>query len=133
MKNRITALVLSFIVLMVTGAQARAQSGAGIDASVNTVLAGGNTVNGGGLTLDVAIGQPIGGQIVSGGTFIVLDGFTEPPCRADFNGNGVVSVQDIFDFLTAWFAKDPYADVNANGAITVQDIFDFLSAWFAGC
>ena len=54
-------------------------------------------------------------------------------CLADFNGSGTVTVQDIFDFLTAWFAASPRADVNRSGTITVQDIFDFLTAWFAGC
>ncbi len=53
-------------------------------------------------------------------------------CLADFNGGGL-SVQDIFDFLNAWFASDLRADFNANGALEVQDIFDFLNAWFAGC
>ncbi len=55
----------------------------------------------------------------------------DPPCRADFNGGGL-SVQDIFDFLNAWFAGDPAADWNGGG-LSVQDIFDFLNAWFAGC
>jgi hypothetical protein len=41
-------------------------------------------------------------------------------------------VQDIFDFLAAWFAASPLADVNAVSGVTVQDIFDFLAAWFAG-
>jgi hypothetical protein len=60
--------------------------------------------------------------------------FTLPPaCPADFNNSGGVSVQDIFDFLTAWFANSPLADFNNSGAATVQDIFDFLTAWFAGC
>ena len=53
-------------------------------------------------------------------------------CTADYNGDGVVSVQDIFDFLAGWFAGAPAADFNGGG-ITVQDIFDFLGAWFAGC
>ncbi len=52
-------------------------------------------------------------------------------CVADFNGDGVVAVQDIFDFLTAWFGGDPRADINGGG-LGVQDIFDFLSLWFAG-
>ncbi len=55
------------------------------------------------------------------------------PSAADFNGDGGVTVQDIFDFLAAWFASDGHADFNGAGGITVQDIFDFLGAWFAGC
>lgn len=59
----------------------------------------------------------------------------QPPicCAADFNASGEVSVQDIFDFLQAYFAGDPRADFNGAGGISVQDIFDFLSAWFVGC
>ncbi len=54
-------------------------------------------------------------------------------CRADFNGSGAATVQDIFDFLAAYFGNAPTADVNLSGAISVQDIFDFLAAYFAGC
>ena len=54
-------------------------------------------------------------------------------CGADFNCSGAVTVQDIFDFLSAWFGKNTNADFNNSGAVTVQDIFDFLAAWFAGC
>jgi hypothetical protein len=55
------------------------------------------------------------------------------PCAPDFNGVGGLTVQDIFDFLNAWFAGLPSADFNHVGGLTVQDIFDFLNAWFAGC
>jgi hypothetical protein len=51
----------------------------------------------------------------------------------DFNGSGSATVQDIFDFLAAYFGNSPTADVNLSGAISVQDIFDFLAAYFAGC
>ena len=54
-------------------------------------------------------------------------------CIADFNCSGSVTVQDIFDFLAAWFAGSPAANVNGVAGVTVQDIFDFLSAWFFGC
>jgi hypothetical protein len=54
-------------------------------------------------------------------------------CPADFNGAGGVSVQDIFDFLAAYFGGDPRADFNHVGGISVQDIFDFLTAYFTGC
>jgi hypothetical protein len=53
-------------------------------------------------------------------------------CSGDFNCSGTLSVQDIFDFLNAWFAGNPTADFNSGG-LAVQDIFDFLNAWFAGC
>jgi len=56
-----------------------------------------------------------------------------PACRADFNGSGSVTVQDIFDFLIAYFANDPRADVNSANGVTVQDIFDYLNAYFTGC
>ncbi len=54
-------------------------------------------------------------------------------CSADFNNSESISVQDIFDFLTAWFAGNTAADVNNSGVLSVQDIFDFLGFWFAGC
>ncbi|MCC6323157.1 MAG: hypothetical protein IT438_17165 [Phycisphaerales bacterium] len=54
-------------------------------------------------------------------------------CPSDINCSGEVSVQDIFDFLAAYFADDPRADFNATGTISVQDIFDFLAAYFSGC
>lgn len=55
-------------------------------------------------------------------------------CPADFNCSGSRTVQDVFDFLAAWFAGLPSADFNGSGPPpTVQDIFDFLGAWFGGC
>jgi hypothetical protein len=54
-----------------------------------------------------------------------------PLCAADWNASGAVTVQDVFDFLTAWFVNA--ADFNLSGSTTVQDIFDFLGAWFSGC
>lgn len=57
----------------------------------------------------------------------------DAPCGADFDGNGVVGVPDIFSFLSAWFAGDASADVDGTPGIGVPDIFAFLSLWFAGC
>ena len=54
-------------------------------------------------------------------------------CAAVFNNSGSATVQDIFDFLGAYFANGFLADFNRSGAISVQDIFDFLAAYFAGC
>lgn len=55
------------------------------------------------------------------------------PCPADFDRNGLITLQDIFDYLTAWFANTPAADFNTIGGTTLEDLFDFLSAWFAPC
>lgn len=66
-----------------------------------------------------------GGQAVSGAAVVVVR-------VADFNGSGTTTVQDLFDFLSAYFAMDPRADVNGSGTWTVQDIFDYLGAYFRG-
>lgn len=49
---------------------------------------------------------------------------------ADFNGDGVVNSQDLFDFLQAFFASD--ADFNGDGVTNSQDFFDYLAAFFRG-
>ncbi len=55
-------------------------------------------------------------------------------CPADFNrSGGAPTVQDLFDFLAAYFAGDPAADFNGAGGISVQDIFDFIEAYFVPC
>lgn len=54
-------------------------------------------------------------------------------CPADWDGDCVRGVQDIFAFLADWFAQSPDADIDGSGSVAVPDIFAFLSAWFAGC
>jgi hypothetical protein len=70
---------------------------------------------------------------VTGAGVITPPGAGCQPCRADFNASGAVTVQDIFDFLAAYFTQAPAADINGSGAVTVQDIFDYLALYFAGC
>lgn len=54
-------------------------------------------------------------------------------CRADFDGSGSLGVQDIFDYLAAYFTSDLRADFDASGVVTLQDLFDFITAYFTGC
>lgn len=59
--------------------------------------------------------------------------FDNGRCPADVNREGGLTVQDIFDFLAAYFTGAPVADFDRTGNVTVQDIFDFLTAYFTGC
>ncbi len=88
-----------------------------------------------------------GGVLADDGWFYFITDVSEPNlaprgeafvrvrvfCPADTNRNGETTVQDIFDFLAAYFASEARGDFNRAGGITVQDIFDFLAAYFAGC
>ncbi|MBC7771820.1 MAG: hypothetical protein H7210_04955 [Pyrinomonadaceae bacterium] len=52
------------------------------------------------------------------------------PDAADWNHDGVVNSQDVFDFLVAFFAGN--ADFNDDGVTNSQDFFDFLVAFLGG-
>jgi hypothetical protein len=39
----------------------------------------------------------------------------------------------LLTFIEAFFRGDAFADYNRSGAVSVQDLFDYLAAWFAGC
>ena len=54
-------------------------------------------------------------------------------CVADFNGDGILGVGDVFAFLNAYFANDAAADLNGDAAINASDLFAFIIAYFAGC
>jgi hypothetical protein len=54
-------------------------------------------------------------------------------CPGDYNRSGEVGVQDVFDFLAAFFAGLPDADVNGASGVTIQDIFDYLGWYLGGC
>jgi hypothetical protein len=78
------------------------------------------------------------GSTISNSALVFITGHNEPPprpsaCPADYNNSGTVTVQDIFDFLAAYFGGEAGGDFNAVGGVTVQDIFDFLAAYFTGC
>lgn len=51
-------------------------------------------------------------------------------CIGDFDATPGVTVNDLFLFLSVYFADDSRADVNESGALTVEDIFVFLRSFF---
>jgi hypothetical protein len=57
-----------------------------------------------------------------------------PTCPCDWNQTGGRTVQDIFAFLSDWFAGS--GDFNQSGASDLQDLFDFLACFLGaspGC
>jgi hypothetical protein len=65
------------------------------------------------------------------GTLLTISPWSN--CPADFNRSGSLEIQDIFDFLNAWFAGTCRADFDGASGLQVSDIFAFLNAWFGGC
>lgn len=58
---------------------------------------------------------------------------TTPCCRGDTNQDGTVALQDLFDFLSLWFAQAPGANADGFEGIGVEDLFAFLRSWFSQC
>jgi V8-like Glu-specific endopeptidase len=54
-------------------------------------------------------------------------------CRADVNRDGTTSIQDLFDYLTAWFSRDQAAEFDGTPGVRENDAWVFLAEWFAGC
>ncbi len=76
-------------------------------------------------------GTPGGGNLfrqLPEGRALVMNGLS---CAADWNLDGMVNSQDLFDFFTSFFAGS--ADFNHDGVTNSQDFFDFVTAFFAGC
>lgn len=54
-------------------------------------------------------------------------------CRADFDQSGASTVDDVLSYLSAWLSGSQLSDTNGDLVLTVQDLFDFLDAYFRGC
>ncbi len=54
-------------------------------------------------------------------------------CPADFDGDGVVGVWDVLEFVQAWLATDLTADADGDGFETIGDVMTFLDLWKSGC
>ncbi len=80
-------------------------------------------------------GHTAGARFIPAATTCAPAAVPPPCCLADYNKALNITIQDIFDFLSDWFAASPYANTGSTGApapLTVENIFDFLAAWFAG-
>lgn len=58
------------------------------------------------------------------------------PCPGDFNGDNVVDLADLLDFLGQWnpnlgqsVTPGTNGDINSDGVVDLADLLDFLGAW----
>ncbi len=54
-------------------------------------------------------------------------------CLADFNGDGITDITDVFLFLGRYNEGRPAADLNDDGVIDIADVFVFLDSYNSGC
>lgn len=63
---------------------------------------------------------------------VISDGITE--CPADINGDGVLDLNDIVDFIAAFIAQDPAADLAPEfGVWDLNDVILFADSFTTGC
>jgi hypothetical protein len=54
-------------------------------------------------------------------------------CKADFNGDGALSILDFVAFQNAFTGQDPGADCDGSGALNILDFVCFQGLFQAGC
>lgn len=74
------------------------------------------------------------GSFVAARTACRVPGIPAACCTSDFDGDGEpASMVDLYTFLQSWFERGAIADLNHNGSVSVQDLLDFIHAWFRPC
>jgi hypothetical protein len=82
---------------------------------------------------DFFIGSPQaehGADTLPGRHYLV---YGRSPCRADFDGDGALTLFDFLAFQNAFDAGDPLADFDGDGELTIFDFLAFQNAFDAGC
>jgi len=65
--------------------------------------------------------------------FITADGDTTGGCRADLDGDGVLTIFDFLQFQNLFDAGDLTADFDGDGSLTIFDFLAFQNEFDAGC
>ncbi|MBS0197872.1 MAG: S8 family serine peptidase [Planctomycetes bacterium] len=68
-----------------------------------------------------------------GFALVMTGAISDPPCVADFNGDGGVDGADVEAFFAVWGAGDSRADIDLNGGVDGADVAAFFDLWGAGC
>ena len=56
--------------------------------------------------------------------------FVGSGCPCELDGTAGVTVFDLLDYLSLWFALDPAADIDGTPGVNVFDLLEFLDCWF---
>ncbi len=54
-------------------------------------------------------------------------------CSADSDCDGSLTVNDVFEFISLWFAGVSDANIDGMPGVDIPDLFMFLQQWFEGC
>jgi hypothetical protein len=71
--------------------------------------------------------------LCSGWRVFIRESCPPPPCYADCNQSGSLTVADFGCFQTKFVSNDPYADCNQSGSLTVADFGCFQTQFVKGC
>ncbi|MEZ6317775.1 MAG: GC-type dockerin domain-anchored protein [Phycisphaerales bacterium] len=98
----------------------------------------GYALDGGFSFMETTTGEVLGITVTTNanGTLVIAgEGDSVPAaCNpADINADGVLNLDDINAFATAFVGADLAADVDHNGTLNLDDINTFASAFLAGC
>lgn len=60
---------------------------------------------------------------------------TEPvdPCPCDLTGEGILNLDDLDAFVSAFLAADPAADLTGEGTVNLDDLDAFIACYLGGC
>lgn len=64
-------------------------------------------------------------------SFAVIAFAAAPECAVDLSKDGLVGLEDLVRFVSAYVASDPSADFNGDGSVGKDDLPMFLSAYLA--
>jgi hypothetical protein len=73
-----------------------------------------------------------GSRFAGGGTTCATG--CVPPCRPDFDGNGILNPDDLSDYISCYFNPPcGQADYNADTFVNPDDLSDYITDYFQGC
>lgn len=84
---------------------------------------------------DVDADGDVDAVVFEGGSFgvSIVYNACEASCRADINGDGVLSFFDVSAYLVAYLSADLLADFDQDGMLSAFDVMVFVSEYSTGC